>query len=354
MTGADISTALQQQVQQALQDDTCFDIRGGSSKTFLGRTTDGSPLDVSGHRGIVEYDPRELVITARAGTPLAEIEAVLAEAGQMLAFEPPHFGPGATLGGTLACGLSGPRRPYAGSARDFTLGCRVLNGHGELLRFGGQVMKNVAGYDLSRLMVGAYGTLGVLLEASLKVLPRPAASITLVYESDAAAAIRRMSGLLSQPYPVDAACFHGELCHLRLSGSEQAVKHACAQLGGEELPDADAFWHALNEQQMSLFAAAPALYRIMVKPSTPPLDIEGKWLLDWGGAQRWLASHEAPAAIRKQVASVGGHVTLFRGGERSGEVFQPLNSRMLALQQRLKHSLDPQSIFNPGRMYAEI
>jgi glycolate oxidase FAD binding subunit len=354
MAGADISTALQQQVQQALQNGTRLDIRGGGSKTFLGRATNGTQFDVGGHRGIIDYDPRELVITARAGTPLAEVEATLAEAGQMLAFEPPHFGTTATLGGTIACGLSGPRRPYTGSARDFTLGCRIINGHGEMLRFGGQVMKNVAGYDLARLMVGAYGTLGVLLDISLKVLPRPASSITLVYECSAAEAIEKMSGVLTQSFPVDAACFHGELCHLRLSGSEAAVRHARAQLGGEELPDCKEFWRTLNEHELAMFTAAPVVYRIMVKPATPPLSIAGKWLLGWGGAQRWLASSEPQDSIRAQVAKAGGHVTQFRGGDRSGAVFQPLSAPLLALQQRLKHSLDPQGIFNPGRMYAEI
>ncbi|MBI1174663.1 MAG: glycolate oxidase subunit GlcE [Sideroxydans sp.] len=354
MASADISTALQQQVQQALQDGTRLDIRGGGSKTFLGRAAHGTPLNVGNHRGIVDYDPRELVVTARTGTPLAEVEATLAEAGQMLAFEPPHFGTTATLGGTIACSLSGPRRPYAGSARDFTLGCRLINGRGEMLRFGGQVMKNVAGYDLSRLMAGAYGTLGVMLDVSLKVLPKPASSITLVYECNAAAAIEKMSGLLAQPYPVDAACFHGELCHLRLSGSEKAVRHTRAQLGGEELASGMEFWRTLNEHELALFTAAPVLYRIMVKPATPPLPLAGKWLLDWGGAQRWLASNEPPEHIRAEVAKVGGHVTQFRGGNRNGEIFQPLSAPLLALQQRLKCSLDPQGIFNPGRMYAEI
>ena len=353
MPDADIGAALQQQVKQAAQDGRSLDLRGGGSKTFLGRSASGTVLDIGGHCGIVEYDPRELVITARAGTPLAEVETALDEAGQMLAFEPPHFGPAATLGGTIACGLSGPRRPYAGSARDFTLGCRMINGNGELLRFGGQVMKNVAGYDLSRLMVGAYGTLGVLLEVSLKVLPRPAASITLAYECDAAAAIRKMSGLLAQPCPVDAACFHGELCHLRLSGSEQSVKHARAHLGGEEIPDGRAFWQALNEHELALFAA-PSLYRVMVKPATSPLEIKGKWLLDWGGAQRWLASNQPLSEIREQVAKVGGHVTLFRGGDRNGAVFPLPDAALLSLQQRLKRSLDPHGIFNPGRMFAEI
>lgn len=325
-------------------------IRGGGSKTFLGRSASGTVLDIGGHRGIVDYDPRELVLTARAGTPLAEIESVLSREGQMLAFEPPHFGTSATLGGTMACGLSGPRRPYAGSARDFTLGCRMINGKGELLRFGGQVMKNVAGYDISRLMVGAFGTLGVLLEISLKVLPIPAASVTLAFEYDADSAVKKMSGLLSQPYPVDAACFHGEICHLRLSGSEESVKHARMQLGGEIVHDG--VWQAIREQELSLFSAAPFLYRIMVKPATPPFELEGKWLFDWGGAQRWLASPLPLSRVSGEVTKAGGQVTRFRGGE--GQVLPPLPSPLLAIQQRLKRNFDPHGILNPGRMYAEI
>ena len=348
------SDTLQQQVQQAITDGTQLNICGGNSKTFLGRNPAGQPLDVSNHSGIINYDPRELVITARAGTPMSEIEATLAESGQMLAFEPPHFGSTATLGGTIACGLSGSRRPFAGSARDFTLGCKVLNGRGEILNFGGQVMKNVAGYDLSRLMVGAYGTLGVLLEISLKVLPRPASSQTLMFECRPEQAITRMSALLSQPYPVDAACFHGERLHLRLSGSAQAVKHAQVQLGGEALDDCTAFWRTLNEHELTLFNSAATLYRIMVKPATPPLDIEGKWLLGWAGAQRWLASNAPVDAIREQAAKVGGHVTQFRGGDRNGSVFSPLAPALIPFHQRLKASIDPHGIFNRGRMYADI
>lgn len=354
MHGTDLTTELQQQVLQAAQAGTALDLRGGGSKTFLGRHVAGAPLEIGNHCGIVDYEPRELVITARAGTRMTEINSALAEAGQMLAFEPPLFGADATLGGVLSCGLSGPRRPYAGAARDFTLGCRMINGHGEVLRFGGQVMKNVAGYDVPRLMVGAYGTLGILLEASLKVLPRPAARITLAYECDAGAAIRRMSSLLSQPYPVDAASFHGALCRVRLSGSAEAVRHARAQLGGEAVPDGDAFWQALNEQQLSFFTTAPALYRVMVKPDTPPLPIEGKWLLDWGGAQRWLVTDQPLEVVRRQAAAAGGHATVFRGGNRDGEVFSPPAGALLRLMRRLKHSFDPQGIFNPGRLYADF
>ncbi|HQT26742.1 MAG TPA: glycolate oxidase subunit GlcE [Burkholderiales bacterium] len=339
-------------IREAALEGKPLSIRGGGSKSFIGRPVEGEILEIGSYSGINDYDPRELVLTARAGTPLAEIENVLFEEGQMLAFEPPCFGPGATLGGTIACGLSGPRRPYAGSARDFTLGCRMVNGKGELLRFGGQVMKNVAGYDISRLMVGACGTLGGLLEISLKVLPIPASSITLAFELDAASAVKKMSGLLSRPCPVDAACFHGEICHLRLSGSEESVKHARSQLGGEAVPEGRAFWQAIREQELSLFSSAPFLYRIMVKPAAPPIELEGKWLLDWGGAQRWLASHLPLSEVAREVEKAGGQVTRFRGGE--GQILPPLPVALLSIQKRLKQCFDPHGILNPGRMYAEI
>jgi glycolate oxidase FAD binding subunit len=347
----DNSAALQQQVVDALNTRTPLNICGNGTKSFLGRAAQGKTLALAEHRGIIEYDPRELVLTARAGTPLTEIEGALAEAGQMLTFEPPHFGAGATLGGTLACGLSGPRRPYAGAARDAVLGCQIINGHGERLRFGGQVMKNVAGYDVSRLMVGAYGTLGVLLDVSLKVLPRPAASLTLMQEYPQNEAIRRMSHLLSQPVPVDAACYHAGYCYLRIAGSEQAVQHAQNLLGGETLKDSTPFWHSLREHQLHFFLGGKPLYRVMLKPATPPLDIAGEWLLDWGGAQRWLTSDAPQALIRERVAAAGGHVTLFRAGARADAVFGSLPTAMLNLHQRLKNSFDPRRIFNPDRMY---
>ncbi len=354
MRDSDISSELQQQVLDAFHNETPLNISGGSSKAFLGRASQGLAIDVTGHRGIVEYDPRELVLTARSGTPLQEIEAALAEAGQMLAFEPPHFGDSATLGGTIACGLSGPRRPYSGSARDFVLGCQMLNGRGELLRFGGKVMKNVAGYDISRLMAGAQGTLGMLLEISLKVLPRPAASITVTRVCSAAGAISSMSALLGKPYPVDGACFHGEQLYIRISGSAQAVQEARSKIAGDVLPDADAFWHALREHQLPFFMRNGALYRVVVKPATPPLNIEGTWLLDWGGAQRWLYSNEYPASLRHRVEGVGGHITVFRGGKQADEIFQPLPASLLAIHQRLKSSFDPKNIFNRGRLYAGL
>lgn len=354
MLHCDISATLQQQVRRAIECWVPLRIEGGNSKSFLGRETHGEILDVSAHRGIVEYDPRELVLTARSGTPLREVETALAEAGQMLAFEPPHFGDHATLGGTIACGLSGPRRPFCGSARDFVLGCKLINGKGEILRFGGQVIKNVAGYDVSRLMVGAYGTLGVLLEISLKVLPRPAASLTIVQECATAEAIGKMSRLLSQSMPVDGACYHAGHFYLRLSGSEQAVQHSHAHWGGEVMATPESFWHDLREHLLPFFGSEKPLYRVSVKPATPPLEISGEWLLDWGGAQRWLSSDEPFASIRERVEGSGGHVTQFRGGDRDNDRFQPLAAPLLALHQRLKSSFDPCRIFNPGRIYESL
>ena len=354
MNSTDISTALQQQVLDALQDASPLDIVGGSSKSFLGHAGHQMQIDVSSHRGIVDYDPRELVMTARSGTTLNDIEAALAEAKQMLAFEPPHFGSSATLGGTIACGLSGPRRPYSGSARDFVLGSKLLNGRGEILGFGGRVMKNVAGYDISRLMAGAFGTLGIMLEISLKVLPRPPASITVASACSPAEALASMCGLLSKPYPVDGACYHGERSYVRISGSTQAVMEARNKIPGDIVDDAEKFWHALREHELPFFKRGGTLYRIMVKPATAPLNIEGSWLLDWGGAQRWLYSNEDIAAIRHRVEQAGGHVTIFRSDENVSEIFQPLSAPMLAIHQRLKAGFDPKNIFNRGRLYSSL
>ena len=346
----DLSMSLQQQVMQAIGNRTPLCITAGGSKAFLGHDTEGMAIDVNAHRGIIEYDPRELVLTARSGTPLEDIENTLAASGQMLAFEPPHFGNTATLGGTIACGLSGPRRPYSGSARDFVLGCKMLNGKGEIASFGGQVMKNVAGYDVSRLLAGSRGTLGILLEISLKVLPKPAASVTISRECSQTDAIIAMSELLSRPYPVDAACYDGERVHLRISGSEQAVSETCKKIPGETLPDADTFWQGLREHELSFFHRPGTLYRIAVKPSTRPLHLNGQWLLDWGGAQRWLYSDEDMQTIRHQVELSGGHVAVFRGGKNETQLPAPL----FALHHRLKTSFDPGNIFNRSLLYATL
>jgi len=350
----DRTADLQARVQQAIGDGSPLEIVGGGTKAFYGRAPQGEPLSIAGHAGVVSYEPTELVLTARSGTPLAAIEAALAANGQMLAFEPPHFGASATLGGCVAAGLSGPGRPYGGAVRDHVLGVRLLNGRGEVLRFGGEVMKNVAGYDVSRLMVGALGTLGVLLEVSVKVLPRPPVEVTLCQPSTAAQAIEAMNRWAGRPLPISAAAFDGEQLHVRLSGTESGVRAARSRIGGEPQADGDAFWERLREHRHAFFESPLPLWRLSVPPAIGPLDLPGKSLVDWGGAQRWLASDAPAAQIRAAAVAAGGHATLFRGGDRTGEVFQPLAPAVAALHRNLKAAFDPAGLFNRGRLYADL
>ena len=345
---------LQEQVQAAAATGTALSIQGNNSKSFYGRGTRGEVLSVSQHQGIIDYTPSELVISARAGTTLSELESVLEQQGQMLAFEPAHFGDDATLGGTIACAFSGPRRPYAGAARDFVLGINCVNGKGEQLRLGGQVMKNVAGYDVSRTLTGSLGTLAIMLDIHLRVLPRPETEITLQQSCDAASAIQLCNALAAQPLPLSAACYLDGQLTLRLSGMEQGVQSAAASIGGETLADAGRFWQQLREHQLAFFSGEQPLWRLSVPPAAAPLPIEGDTLIDWGGAQRWLRSEQPADTIRSITASVGGHATLFRGGDPDGEIFHPLQPQLLALHQRLKQSFDPAGILNPGRMYREL
>jgi glycolate oxidase FAD binding subunit len=349
-----VAQDIQEQVQTAAAAQTPLAIQGGNSKAFYGRTTAGKVLSLSDHHGILDYTPSELVISARAGTLLTELESVLAQEDQMLSFEPPHFGESATLGGCVACGLSGPRRPYTGAVRDFVLGVNCINGKGEVLRLGGQVMKNVAGYDLSRTLTGSLGTLAVLLDVHLRVLPRPALEITLVQSCSATTAVENYNRWAGQPLPLSGACHLEDQLYLRLSGMAEGVQAAATAIGGELLDNAGHFWEQLREQQLPFFADDMPLWRLSVPAATPPLALDGAALLDWGGAQRWLRSELPAAAIRSTVAAVGGHATLFRGGDRSSAVFQPLQPALLALHQRLKNSLDPAGIFNPGRMYQQL
>ena len=349
----DLTAKLEAHVRDALTRSAPLRISGGGTKTFLGRATEGEPLDVAGHRGIVNYQPTELVITARAGTPLLEINAALHERNQMLGFEPPHFGDNATLGGTIACGLSGPRRAYAGAARDFVLGMKLINGRGELLHFGGEVMKNVAGYDVSRLMTGAMGTLGVITEVSLKVLPHPASELTLMQACTADDAITRMNQWAGRPLPISATSFVDGVLYARLSGAETAVRSARQQLGGEVLHDAAVFWVELREQLHAFFAGDMPLWRLSLPSAAASLSLDGPCLLEWGGAQRWLRTDAQAAQVRHAAETAGGHAVLFRGGA-SDERLHPLPLGLMALHQRVKHAFDPKGVFNPGRMYAEI
>ena len=351
---ADLTGPLCDRVMAAAGDGTPLAVTGGGTKDFLGRMTQAAPLDVSGHRGIVTYEPTELVLSARGGTPLAEVNAALDEQGQVLAFEPPAFGEAATIGGTIATGLSGPARPYAGAARDFVLGTRVLNGRGEVLRFGGEVMKNVAGYDVSRLMTGAWGTLGVLLEVSLKVLPRAAAVRTVAFEMRAREAVERCNAWAARPLPVTGACHDGERLYVRLAGTGGGVAAAAGALGGETV-DGDEFWTALREQTLPFFTrSGPPLWRVSVPPGTAMTDAGGDALVDWGGALRWLRTDASAKDVRAAAARAGGHATLFRGGDRTGATFHPLAPAVRKLHERIKAAFDPAGIFNPGRMYEDL
>jgi glycolate oxidase FAD binding subunit len=355
-------------------------IRGGGSKDFYGGAPHGEKLDVGGYRGIIDYEPSELVLTARAGTPLVEIEAALRERGQMLAFEPPHFGAlpspptplpragegsvvpaspakdSATFGGCIACGLSGPRRASAGAVRDFVLGVRILDGKGDDLRFGGQVMKNVAGFDVSRLMAGSLGTLGLLLEISVKVLPLPVAEATLRFEHSAADAIALLNAWGGRPLPISASAWRSGELSVRLSGARAAVDAAKRELGGEQIEDvqANTFWAGIREQRDAFFETKLPLWRLSLKSTTPPLNLAGNQLIEWGGSLRWLATDADPATVREAARFGGGHATLFRGGDKSVGVFQPLPPALMSVQRNLKRALDPAGIFNRGRLYSEF
>ena len=328
-------------------------IRGAGSKDFYGGMLAGDVLDVGVYKGIVAYEPTELYITAKCGTPLADVEAALAEKGQMLACEPPRFS-GATVGGCVAAGLSGPRRQQAGAVRDFVLGVKLIDGTGQVLGFGGQVMKNVAGYDVSRLLAGSLGTLGVLAEVTLKVLPRPVAETTLLFEMDAGAAVARLNQWGGQPLPISASFWHQGRLWLRLSGARAAVEAARGKLGGTLAVDAEEHWISVREQTHPAFAGQP-LWRLALPSTAPDAGLDGLRAIEWGGAQRWYAGELA--AVRGAAARLGGHAVLYRAPEslrcREG-AFAPLAPAMLALHRRLKKSFDPRGILNPGRLYAEF
>jgi len=353
--------ALIDRVAAARADGEPLCIRGGGSKDFYGEAPRGALLDTRAFRGTPSYEPTELVVTTRCGTPLAELEALLAEHGQRLPFEPPHFGAGATVGGMVGAGLSGPARASAGSVRDHVLGLTLLNGRGELLSFGGTVIKNVAGYDVSRLMVGALGTLGLVLEVSLKVLPMPRATATRRFELDQASALARLAEWGGQPLPVDASAWWDGNLIVRLSGAEAAVKSAAVRLGGEPVADASAagFWEGLREQRDDYFVRARhaaerdgTLWRLAVPQTAPPLELEGEFLIEWHGGQRWLVTTLPADKVRAAAARAGGHATLLHGKVKAeAGAFTPLAGPLERIHRALKHSFDPDGIFNPGRLY---
>jgi glycolate oxidase FAD binding subunit len=342
-------------IASASANGTALRIRGNGTKDWYGQELNGEVLDTTEFSGIVSYDPTELVITARAGTTLREIGKALAEKKQMLAFEPPRFDGLATIGGIVASGLSGPRRQAVGSVRDFVLGTVLMDGKGEVLNFGGQVMKNVAGYDVSRLLTGSLGTLGLMLEVSIKVLPRPFAQHSLKFSMSEEEALHQLNIWGGQPLPLSASCWVNGQLYVRLSGAQAAVDAAIAKMGGIELPQAEAFWDSVREQDHEFFQAAPdGLWRISVPTTAKPLLLPGEQMIEWGGAQRWLKTSADVATIRAAATAAGGHATLHRGGDKSVGVFQPLAPAVARIHRNLKTAFDPAGIFNPRRMYTDF
>ena len=358
-------------VREAAARATPLRIRGGGTKDFLGQSLQGEVLPTAALSGITSYEPSELVVTVRGGTPLAELEAALAAQGQCLPFEPPRFAPGGTVGGLVAAGLSGPARASVGAVRDYVLGLELVNGRGEALTFGGQVMKNVAGYDVSRLMAGAWGTLGVVTAVSLKVLPVAPAEATLKFESDQAEALRRLNHWGGQPLPLNASCWVEDAgigtLFLRLRGAVAAVEAACRTLGGERQDNARvaADWDACRDQRLPWFASrdpALGLWRLSVPQTAPVLTLPtgvAAPLVEWHGGQRWVqAGREHAGALREAAARVGGHATLFIADNDHTawgfDRFEPLNAPLGHLHRRLKAEFDPAGVFNRGRLYAQL
>ena len=364
---SDISLSLIERVKTAREEGGSLNIVGLDSKHFFGREAQGDAINIAEHSGIVDYQPIELVMTVRGGTPLTEIKAALEEHNQMLSFEPPSFGAESSIGGTLACNQSGPGRPWGGSVRDMVLGARLINGKAEQLRFGGQVMKNVAGYDVSRLQAGAMGAFGIITEISLKVLPKPATTITLVCELDASEAIQVMNHLAGKAKPLTAACWLNNRLYLRLAGARSAVEGTakCWQStlpgGGQQLEHGQQFWSDLRDHQLEFFSKQP-LWRFSLQSNAAHFFPEADWLIDWGGAQRWLCGSPlendsvSSASIMSQMEhsamQANGQVCLFRGGDRRSEVFHSQANALKTLHQRLKKSFDPDGVFNPGRLYS--
>lgn len=366
---------LTDRIHAARADRTALQIRGGGSKAFQGTAT-GEVLDTRSLQGVISYEPTELVVTVAAGTPLGELEALLAEKGQYLPFEPPHFAwsdaGSATVGGMVAAGLSGPARANVGSVRDYVLGLKLINGLGQHLTFGGQVMKNVAGYDVSRLMVGARGTLGLITEVSLKVLPLAPAGATLQFALTQAEALEHLHRWGAQPLPLNASCWvmdvtgasaaHQPSLYVRLRGAAAAVQAACtrmlAEVPGHQIDNAQsaADWERCRNQTLPFFAAPPVgcvLWRLSVPQTAPVLDLPSHPLVEWHGGLRWVwAPPDAGSKLQTAARAVGGSASVFMvpGAHSAGAeaALLPEGNVLQTIGQRLKANFDPQDIFNPG------
>ncbi len=339
-------------VRGAVDARTPLCIAGGNSKRHLGREPQGEPLDLAGYAGIVDYQPSELVITARAGTTVAALQQALAEKNQVLASDPPQFEGRATIGGSLACNLSGPARPWSGSIRDHVLGVRLVNGKAEHLRFGGQVMKNVAGFDVSRLQAGAMGTLGILTEVSLKVMPRPEATITIRRPIDATDAVRVMNQICREPLPLTGAFWYAGDLYVRLSGPASVVDAGSRRIAGDVVEDDAGVWSRLREMNLPIFANAVDLWCISLRPTKKHFLPDQDWLIDWRGARRWLAAKCDRKTQEEHLAEEGAEAWQVRGATRGADVFPDRGGTYRNILLRLKAAMDPAGIFNPGRLYS--
>lgn len=356
---SDISQQLQEQIKAAIDTKQTVIIQGNDTKHFLGRSVDedANIISTAEHTGIISYEPVELVMTARAGTTLAEIDAALAENNQVLACDPARFEGRATIGGSLATNQAGPSRPWEGSLRDHVLGVNMINGRAQALRFGGQVMKNVAGYDVSRLQAGAMGTLGLITEVSFKVLPASATTLTLVGSASISQAIHTMNELSAKPKPLTAATWVDGKIYLQLSGARSAVEGTADKWSGDVMPidQATLFWQDLREQRLSFFSQrkeAEPLWRFSVNSSAPAFLEEAPWLIDWAGSQRWLKGDFPRTQLQQWATENGGELVLYRGGDRSSDIFHQPNSVIKKYQKNLKQTFDPNNIFNIGRLYS--
>jgi glycolate oxidase FAD binding subunit len=339
----------QTQIKAAAAKGAGLIVRGGGSKAFCAPAAVGAVIDTRQHGGIVEYEPNELVIVVRCGARIADIETTMAEAEQMLAFEPPRFDGEATIGGVVASGISGPRRPYGGAVRDFVLGCKVLDGKGDHLSFGGKVMKNVAGFDVSRLLAGSMGTLGVITEVAFKCLPLPKAQQTRVFEFDAQTAIERMNRWYAEANPVTATTWVQGRLYVRLAGAEPSVSSAVTKLGGEPLANDADWWRGWREQTHDFFAGDSPLIRVSCKSTATWGDLANdaaKQAIEWGGALRWLrAPSMALPAIREWARAEGGYASVFRGATTDTERCHPLPVPVAEVQAKVKAGFDPYNVF---------
>ncbi len=352
MSNNDIKVDLMQSVEEASKLKQALSIHGSNSKYFLGNRISAKSLNVSEHSGIIEYEPSELFITAKCGTTIQEIESALRDNNQLLPFEPPCFTTSDTLGGIVACGLSGPRRAYASSVRDCILGTHIINGKAEYLEFGGKVMKNVAGYDTSRLMCGAFGTLGIIMQVSLRVMPKPQFEMTTAIECSQSEAITKLNKWSQTLLPITASFHCDNQLHIRLEGLQSSVIKSHKDIGGESIPSSEIFWNSIKNHRHEFFTSEMPLWKLVLPNNTPSLDISGSTSLEWNGGLRWVHSNESPENIIRICQNARGSATLFKSESKPDDFLPDLSPNLKKLHINIKSAFDPENIFNPGRQYS--